>query len=229
MLRQPIPLRQFIANLPLFKGYAEADLERIAAGATRIRAQRRTIIFRRGAPCCGMHVVLFGQLKLTLHSLQGGQCVIDLVGPGQTLGEAELFLDKPYIATAESLTDTELVLISKATVLAEADRHPMFARRLLVDLSQHLHRRIGDLESYALRSATDRVVGYLLNDLPLCPEEEKVSVTLPAAKGVIASRLNLTHEHFSRILRELASSGLIEIEGRSITIPDVSGLRARMA
>lgn len=227
MVRPQIPIHQFIANLPLFQGYAEAELGRVAAGATRVNAQRRTVIFRRGEQCPGIYAVLFGQLKLTLHSQQGGQCVIDLVGPGRTLGEDALFLDLPYIATAESLTDTELLLISKATVLAEADRHPAFARRLLVGLSQHLRRAIGDLENYALCSATDRVVGYLLNDLPKRADEDRASITLPAAKGVIASRLNLTHEHFSRILRDLATAGLIEIEGRAITIADLDGLRAR--
>jgi CRP-like cAMP-binding protein len=229
MLRQPIPIRQFIANLPLFSGFADDDLERIEDGATRVHAARGTVIFRRGDTCNGIHAVLFGQLKLALNAMQGGERVIDLIGQGQTLGEAALFLDEPYIATAEALTDTELVHISKATVLAEADRNPKFTHRLLVNLSRRLYRRISDLESYTLCSATDRVVGYLLNDLPECREQDKASLTLPAAKGVIASRLNLTHEHFSRILRDLTTAGLIEMDGRSITIPNVDGLRARMA
>ena len=48
---------------------------------------------------------------------------------------------------------------------------------------------------------------------------------LPASKGVIASRLNLTPEHFSRILHELTDAGLIRVEGRSFFILDVDGLR----
>jgi CRP-like cAMP-binding protein len=51
-------------------------------------------------------------------------------------------------------------------------------------------------------------------------------VTLPTNKGVIASRLNLTQEHFSRILHELSEKGLIVVEGRKIHIPDVGKLRA---
>ena len=43
-----------------------------------------------------------------------------------------------------------------------------------------------------------------------------------SGKGVIASRLNLTQEHFSRILHELSESGLITVDGRTIRIP--SGL-----
>jgi len=52
-----------------------------------------------------------------------------------------------------------------------------------------------------------------------------IEVTLPATKGVVASRLNLTLEHFSRILHELAAEGLIEVRGRSVHIRDVDRLR----
>ena len=53
-----------------------------------------------------------------------------------------------------------------------------------------------------------------------------ITVTLPTNKGVIASRLNLTQEHFSRILHELSEKGLIVVEGRVIHIPDVDKLRS---
>ena len=54
---------------------------------------------------------------------------------------------------------------------------------------------------------------------------ESLTVTLPTNKGVIASRLNLTQEHFSRILHELSENGLIAVKGRRITIPNVEKLR----
>ena len=50
-------------------------------------------------------------------------------------------------------------------------------------------------------------------------------VTLPARKGVIASHLNLTHEHFSRILHELIEARLIAVDGPQVTIPDIARLR----
>jgi CRP-like cAMP-binding protein len=55
--------------------------------------------------------------------------------------------------------------------------------------------------------------------------EGQVSIRLPTSKGTIASRLNLTQEHFSRILSELTSAGLIQVEGRVIHIPDIGRLR----
>ena len=65
----------------------------------------------------------------------------------------------------------------------------------------------------------------ILDDLKLEGDEKTLSVTLPTNKGIIASRLNLTQEHFSRILHELSEKGLILVKGRKITIPDIEKLR----
>ena len=111
---------------------------------------------------------------------------------------------------------------------AEIERSPLFARRIIADLSRRLDHFLSDLESVTLRSGTERVVGYLLTNVEVCPRDG-AAVTLPAAKGVIASRLSLTQEHFSRILHELAAAGLIGIDGRDIRIPDLERLRARAA
>ncbi len=45
-------------------------------------------------------------------------------------------------------------------------------------------------------------------------------MSLPVSKATIASRLSLTPEYFSRVLHELESRGLIQIDRRDIRIPD---------
>ncbi|PKQ27402.1 MAG: Crp/Fnr family transcriptional regulator, partial [Candidatus Anoxymicrobium japonicum] len=78
-------------------------------------------------------------------------------------------------------------------------------------------------------SGKQRIIGYLLRELPDDEPDSingiNVTITLPTNKGVIASRLNLTQEHFSRILHELIDLGLILVEGRKIHIPSVAKLR----
>jgi CRP-like cAMP-binding protein len=43
---------------------------------------------------------------------------------------------------------------------------------------------------------------------------------------VLASRLNITREHFSRILHELTAAGLIKVRGRQVSVLDLAQLRA---
>jgi CRP-like cAMP-binding protein len=138
-----------------------------------------------------------------------------------------MFLEKPYIVTAQALADSMLLHVSRQAVFEGLARDPGFARRMLAGLSRKLHGLVRDVEAYTLRSGTERVVGYLLADVPdgAGGNGEPVSVNLSAGKSVIASRLNMTPEHFSRILHDLAAAGTIEVEGRTIRIPSIERLR----
>ncbi len=53
-----------------------------------------------------------------------------------------------------------------------------------------------------------------------------MEVVLPVSKAAIASRLSLTPEYFSRVLSELESAGLIEVQRRTIRILDMERLAA---
>jgi CRP-like cAMP-binding protein len=136
-----------------------------------------------------------------------------------------MFLDAPYIVFAQALADSMLLHVAKHAVLDELARDPGFARRMLSGLSRRLHGLVRDVEAYTLRSSHERVIGYLLAEAPEHAAGGVAEVHLTAGKSVIASRLNMTPEHFSRILHELGNAGAIEIHGRTVRIPDLARLR----
>jgi len=219
-----IPVEQFLANLPLFSDVTPEEIGRVAAGTRRIYAAKGEPLFHRGERCEGFHVVLYGQVKLYVTSPQGTEKVIEIMGPGFSFGEAILFMDIPYVISAQAIKDSLLLHVSKAVVFDEIERDPRFARRLLAGMSRKLHQLIRDVEAYSLRSGLERVIGYLLREDPEAGSNT-LALTLPANKMVVASRLNLTPEYFSRILHELEDAGLLVLEGRTVTVPDVERLR----
>jgi CRP-like cAMP-binding protein len=124
--------------------------------------------------------------------------------------------------TAQALADTFLLHVDKEVVFAGLERDPNFARKMLAGLSRRLHGLISDVEAYSLNSGVQRVIGYLLKD---DPHEDGATISLQASKAIVASRLNLTPEHFSRILHDLIEKNLISVSGREITIIDIEKLR----
>jgi CRP/FNR family transcriptional regulator, dissimilatory nitrate respiration regulator len=219
-------VQSFLANLPLFSDVGEKDLDRIAAGSALIHVEKGRTIVQRGDPCLGFHVVIYGQVKLGFTSAQGSEKVVDIIGPKQSFGEALMFLERPYIVSAQALADSMLLHVTKSAVFGAIEADPLFARGMLAGLSRRLHGLVSDVEAYSLRSGAQRVIGYLLRE----EGEEQgsantLTVTLPTNKNIIASRLNLTPEHFSRVLNELSGAGLIEVDGRNVKIRDVERLR----
>jgi len=225
MKHPPIKIQAFLANLPMFSEMRAEELDRIAAATLPVYAAKGEAVCQTGDPCTGFHVVVYGEVKLGFTSPQGVEKVVEIVRPGQSFGEALMFLDKPYIVYAQALADSMLLHVSKQTVLDELARDPSFARRMLSGLSRRLHGLVRDVEAYTLRSSHERVIGYLLAETPDGAAGGAAEVRLTPGKSVIASRLNMTPEHFSRILHDLAASGLIEVDGRLVRIRDLARLR----
>jgi CRP-like cAMP-binding protein len=222
----------FIANLPLFRELADDQRARLAAGARMLRIARGETLFRRGDPPTGTYVVCYGRVKLSFVSPTGAEKVVEIIEQGQSFGEAVMFLEVPHVVSAQTLADSLLLLLPKETIFENIDRDPVFARRMLAGLSRRLHQLVADVEAYSTRSGTERLIGFLLRDCIGAGAEEdaaeaqgSIDIELPVAKGVIASRLNLTQEHLSRILHDLSALGLIEVHGRRIHVRDVERLR----
>ena len=219
----PERVADLLAHAPIFRDLSREELQRVAAGTTEVRAERGKFLFHRGDACVGFHVVVYGQVKLVVGTPAGAEKVVDIIGPGMTFGEALMFTDRPYVVSAATLADSLLLHVGKETLYAELERDPKLARRMLAGLSWRLHMLVKDVEALTLHSATQRVIGFLAR---LEEDGGALRVTLPAQKSLVASRLNLTPEYFSRILHELAAENLIRIEGREIEILDAEKLRA---
>jgi len=225
MKHPQIKVQAFLANLPMFSEMRADELDRIAGATLPVYAEKGQAICHTGDPCTGFHVVVYGEVKLGFTSPQGVEKVVEIVRPGQSFGEALMFLDKPYIVFAQALSDAMLLHVARHAVLEELGRDSDFALRMLSGLSRRLHGLVRDVEAYTLRSSHERVIGYLLAEAPDGAEGGAAEVRLTPGKSVIASRLNMTPEHFSRILHELGGAGLIEIQGRTVRIPDLGRLR----
>ncbi|MFM2328811.1 MAG: hypothetical protein RLZZ494_914, partial [Pseudomonadota bacterium] len=189
------------------------------------RLDKGALLFQRGDAATGFFIVVYGQIKLFMLSPQGQEKVVEIIHPSQSLGEAVMFLGKPYPVSAEALQDALLLRLERSAVDALLDTDPGFARRMLAGLSLKLHSLLKDVDTYSQRSSTQRVIGYFLQQCEEVPDAEPVALDLPVAKQVIASRLNLTPESLSRSLAELSRAGLIEVQGRTIVIASLQRLR----
>jgi CRP-like cAMP-binding protein len=221
----PVKIPAILSNIPLFCEMTPEEIEMIAQDTRALQLARSDVLFRRGDPSSGFYVVVHGQIKLAMSSPQGIEKVLELFGPGQSFGEALMFMDKPYPIYAHALTDCLVLHIHKSAIFDSIDSDPAFSRKMLAGLSFRLHRMVHYVESFSLRSSTQRVIGYLLQSLEEIETGQDIHINFPANKNVIASNLNITPETFSRILHLLSDKGLIEVNGKEVCIKDIAKLR----
>src|SRR5581483_2600013 len=202
-----IATEAFLANLPIFKNMAEPALRRLAAGTTRHRLRRGACIFRQGEMPPGLHALVYGRVKLVSRDAAGRLTRADVVSAGHTFGEAMLFLDKPYMLQAVAATDVLVLRIPKETLIQELERTPALARRIIATLAQRIEWLVRERNELAVGSGGQRLVAWLLRRRELARCSGEAMITLPGTKRMLAAQLNVSAEHLSRVLRELAAAG----------------------
>ena len=213
----PLDIPALLRRIPLFSELSEEDIQLVTRYTRERQVARGEVLFQRGDLPHGFYFVVSGQVKLAFSSSQGTEKVVEIVGPMQSFGEAVMFMNHPYPVFAEALSETVLVHVGQAVVSELIDQDSTFARKLLAGMAIRLHGLIQDVETYSLRSSTQRVIGYLLQ---VADSDAPCEIALPTSKQVIASRLNLTPETLSRIFHDLSDAGLITVQGKRVRLHD---------
>ena len=213
----------------MFDGLDFAHAETLAAQSRPIVLPASQVLFRRGTPSTGFYVVRDGRMQLSVSNSEGVVKVLEIISPGGAFGHAVMFLRDPYPVAATALVDTHLVFVPAAAVDAILEGDPAVARLMLASMAKRLQSKIQDIAMLSLQSATQRIIAYILGSMRDSDGPHpaaSTAVQLPALKQVLASRLGMTPETFSRAMRTLAGQGLIEVDGAVVRIPDVAELDA---
>jgi CRP-like cAMP-binding protein len=219
-----LDIRALLRHQPMFQALSDGEIAALAPYVTEWRGLKGDVVFHKGDPCDGMYLVAVGRVKLSLFSSQGVEKVLEIIAAGQSFAEAVMLLDYPCPVTAQLLEDSLLLKVAAPAIFNAIGSDPAFARKLLAGMAMRLHGLVRDVERYSVESASQRVCGYLLRDLDEAADGAAV-VSLPVNKNLIASRLNLSPETFSRVLHRLSAAGVIHVSGRDIAVLDAAGLR----
>lgn len=211
----------------LFAELSEEQLAQVARDMRVLRFAKGAPLFAQGDPATRFFLVRRGQVKLYRLSPDGNEKVLELIQPGQSFAEALLFNDRPvaYPVHAEAVEASVVLSFDNAAFRALLRESVETCFRMMSAMSMRLHRQINEIDRLTLHNASYRLVNYLLQQLP----EEVVAspnIRLTTAKSVIASRLSIKPETFSRILARLGRKGYLEVNGNNIVLRNVPALQA---
>jgi CRP/FNR family transcriptional regulator, dissimilatory nitrate respiration regulator len=210
----------------LFAGLSEQHLNRIKQTARVIKLGENERLFDHGQHADRFFLVRSGQIKLFRLSVGGVEKVIEIIRPRQTFAEAVMFMEgQNYPVNAEAIEPSEVISFDSKTFLQLLRESSEACFRLMADMSQRLHGRLDEIDHLTLQNATYRLISYLLHQLDEAAQGA-TDIHLATPKSVIASRLSIQPETFSRILHNLSREKLIKVEGKTIHVHDPKRLRS---
>jgi len=215
-----------LRNQPLFAHLDEGQLQIVLRTSHEIRLGDGQLFFQSGDSAQRFFLVIEGQIKLSKLSLSGQEKVIEIISPGETFAEALMFSETPvYPVTATAIGETRLLSFENATYLELLRGSTETCFRLMADMSRRLKHLINEIEHLSLQNASFRVADFLWKRWS-ANRHGGNSLFLQAPKGVIASRLSVTPETFSRTLHSFSAQGFIRVEGARVEILDPEALHA---
>jgi CRP-like cAMP-binding protein len=218
-------IKGVLEKLPLLEGVDHEAVRELATQSSVLRTRRGEVILHRGEPVPSLYAVAVGSVKTRLQQNGGSEVVLGLLGPGATFGKSALLLGEPSRVDVVALDDALLVALRAACVVAVLERNLRFSRNLARALAQRNQALVEELEISKLRSA-QRLAAYLDSIAePAAGQPGARAARLAMSKTLLAARLGIKKETLSRLLRELARDGMIDVAGRDIAIRDSAGLK----
>ncbi|MGD0961633.1 MAG: Crp/Fnr family transcriptional regulator [Methylomonas sp.] len=213
----------------LFAILDDSQFDRILAGIQSMSLAENGHLFHFGDQARFFYLLKTGQIQLYRLSPGGEEKVIEIIQPGQSFAEAVMFFKfNSYPVSAKAVLNCELWRINMTTFLGLLQESNALCLSLLGGMSRRLHGAIQDIDQLTLQNAGMRVIQLLLQSAP-DQTMNRYSLDWETPKQVLASRLSVRPETFSRILQRLSRKGLISVQGKSIEVLDLKALQRELS
>src|SRR5258705_7056940 len=127
-------LREILWFATLTRGELEDLLEQLK----KEKYPPHTVIFWMDEPGNKLYVIEKGEVRISYTNKDGKELVLGVQGEGTFFGELSLLDGGPHTATVQTIKETTVLTINRATFYSYLDKHPQFSRTLLAVLVDRL-------------------------------------------------------------------------------------------
>ncbi|MAS87517.1 MAG: hypothetical protein CMH30_06030 [Micavibrio sp.] len=206
-----------LKTVRFFSGWQEEELLWFIEKAEQIDYTKNSFLFERGDKADYFYVLMWGWVKLFHIDAEGEETVHAIVTRGDSFGEESVLLGGNYPYHGQVVGgDTRCLMIRAEYLQERVKSNADLALRIIAALSTHINQTALSFDFFHRLSTVQRLSAFLLN---LSLDRNGVtSLKLPYQKNLIASRLGMEPETFSRAIAQLEAKRILKKKGREITI-----------
>lgn len=210
-----------LRQTPLFGAMPAEAMNRLIGTTLPRRYEKGAVLFQQGEPATAFFVILDGWVKIARITVEGEEAVVGVFRRGEVFAEAAMFLGGRYPANAEVVVPARLLRIDGEALRRQIKQDPDLALCMLASASYHLKFLVEQIEHIKLLSAPKRIATFLIQECRTA--SGRCVIELPYEKLLIASRLGMKPESFSRAIGKLKAHG-VSVKNEMVTIESVERL-----
>jgi CRP-like cAMP-binding protein len=212
--------RELLGKLPLFARLAPREIEALAAVVRTRSLAAREALFHKGDPGTQVYAVVSGTLKVFTTSETGDDVVLNLLGPGDVIGEVAALCDSERTASVAALTECELLVLDRRDLLAFLRSQPDAALALMAVLARRLRHLSELVEDTLFLNLPVRLAKSLLAQAESHGRQtpEGVRIELRLSQEEWGDLVGATRESVNKQMRAWTDQGLIRVEHGHVVI-----------
>jgi CRP-like cAMP-binding protein len=222
-----VDARELLAGLSLFDGLSAAEVSALLQLTTRKKLRARQVLCRRGDPGGQLHGVLSGRLRVISEGDDGREAILNLIDPGDVIGEISLLDSRPRSASVEAVEDSVLLSLHRRDLLPFFERNPKAAMKLASVLATHVRRLSELVEDTVFLGLPSRLAKKLLSLAQRygkdTPEGLLIDLRLPQHE--LGELVGTSRESINKQLRQWAEEGLVRVERGYVTLTNPDRLQ----
>ncbi|MFN4199368.1 MAG: Crp/Fnr family transcriptional regulator [Flavobacterium sp.] len=207
------------------KALNKEELLKMASCKASYTIKKGEPIFEEGESVNGIYCVKDGVCKLSKLSANGKDQIVKLVKPGELLGQRSMISDEPANLTAVALEDMEVCFIPKKEILQFFNNNNQFSMNVMKTICGDLKEADDQTVSMAQKTVKERLAETLIYLEETFGKNVDGSLRIQLSREELAGMIGTATESCIRLLSEFNKNGLIELNGKRISLLDRTKLK----
>jgi CRP-like cAMP-binding protein len=201
---RPSPTAEFLA------GIGRSQLSEILGAAKVQKVSARHIILREGNPPAHLYLLKSGLAKFSRLTRNGDEVLLWQLMPGDTFGLGTLLAHPtPYVGTAQTMRDSELLVWEQAKIRGLARKYPRLAQNALGIVIRYLTAHFDRLFDLLGCTAAERLARAVLHLSKGTGKVVPTGVEIAATNEELGALANVSPFTASRLLNTWARDGVL--------------------
>ncbi len=198
----------------------------VERGSTIILEEGQSL-FLEGDEAGGFYIVKSGGLKATRLSPEGGEQLLAVFSPGDSIGEMGMFDDEPRSATIVALRTSSLLHWSKSAFFRFADENGGLYQHLLGVMAKRLREANDALAArdfLPLAGQLARVMLRLGEGFGVEMPDGSIRISHKLTQSELAAMIGASRENVSRVINDWKRKGIVAHESGYYRLIDTEAL-----
>jgi CRP/FNR family transcriptional regulator len=219
-------LRAAVRSMPMFRGLAEGESDRIEALCSIRDFTRGEELWHAGDPADALTLIVRGRVKIVRHAATG-DVILEIFGEGEPVGAVAVYQGMPYPASAIAMEPVTIVRLPKRDFFELLEREPAIARALIRELTRlniALARKLEEIRGLRVDTRIAALFVSLAERLGR-DTPDGIEVPLRLSRQEIAGMVGTTVETAIRVMSQWGRDGLLITGDGRFVIPAIRRLR----